>query len=296
MVDYGNSAVYVRGEMPGAYTPKNKANFNVDQVFNYFEWDWYAENGGRAFGGSSTAGSGVGIYPEENAITIRIKRYAADGLGVASASYRFPYSSDFQPDESGWFKLRVVDDCERMSIYFNDILMCSVKLEAPGVVYESDGTGQQYYGKAILCNASGKEVLTVENTRINSAGSQIAMTTRNQTMEVADLYIAFASQYAEGSRVETVLGGNDALIAYTPDQRLVNTLNLGNLSSTTEETTAEKTDDTKYEPENGTSVEDNTTPDEPDAQKKGCKSTAMAPIMLLIVATGYMLIRKRKES
>lgn len=296
MVDYGNSAVYVRGEMPGAYTPKNKANFNVDQVFNYFEWDWYAENGGHKYGGSSTAGSGVGIYPEENAITIRIKRYATDGLGVASASYRFPYSSDFQPDDSGWFKLRVEDDCERMSIYFNDVLMCSVKLEAPGMVYESDGTGQQYYGKAILCDASGKEVLTVENTRINSAGSQIAMTTRNQTMEVADLYIAFASQYAEGSRVETVLNGNDDWNAYTPDQRLVNTLNLGKPSSATEETTTQKTDDTKHESENGATIEDSTKPDEPAVQKKGCKSTVMAPLVLFITATGYMLIRKSKES
>ena len=296
MVEYGNSAVYVRGEMPGAYTPKNQANYNVDQVFNYFELDWYAENGGRRFGGSSTAGSGVGIYPDVNAITVRIKRYAPDGLGVASASYRFPYSSEFKPDESGWFKLRVVDDCERMTIYFNDIPMCSVKLENPGVVYETDGTGQQYYGKAVLCDAKGKEVMTVENTRINSSGSQIAVTTRNQTMEVANLYIAFASQYANGSRIETALGGAYGEMAYTPDQRLANTLNLGKPSSVPEEeTTFEGNGGAESVPGSTTTEGDSADSDEPVTQKKGCKSAVVAPLVLLLAA-GFILIRKRKES
>ena len=63
MVDIGNSGVYIRGEMPGKLSPKNPANYNVNMCFNYFEWDWYSENGGRLFGGSSLAGSGIGIIP-----------------------------------------------------------------------------------------------------------------------------------------------------------------------------------------------------------------------------------------
>lgn len=294
MVDYGNSAIYIRGEMPGAYAPTNPKNHNVQQVFNYFEWDWYAENGGRTFGGSSTAGSGIGLYPDANAITVRIKRYAADGLGVASASYRFPYSADFEPDANGWFKLRVVDDCERVSIYFNDILMCSVKLENPGVVYETDGTGQQYYGKAILCNADGKEVLTMENTRINSTGSQIALTTRNQTMECANLYIAYASQIADGSRVETLLGGNYNEIVYTPDQRLVNTLNLGKADPSEDESGA-ATEEITSAAENGMSNENSTGASVTPEKDRGCGSAVIAPVALLMMAAGWALCRKRKK-
>ncbi len=289
MVDYGNSAVYLRGEMPGAYAPDNPMNFNVKQIFNYFEWDWYAENGGRTFGGSSTAGSGIGIYPDANAITIRIKRYAADGLGVASASHTFPYSNQFKPNADGWFKLRVVDDGENVSIYFNDVLMCSVKLENPGVVYETDGTGQEYYGKAILCDASGKEVLTVENTRLNSAGSQIALTTRSQTMEFANLYIAYKSQVAEGSRMETPLGGNYGEVDYTPDQRLVTTLNLGKAPANDGEATSDA----------GSTIEDGTTgslADTEPVKEKGCKSVVIAPVAMLMAAVGYVLCRKHKES
>ena len=290
MVDYGNSAIYVRGEMPGAYAPENPKNFNVKQVFNYFEWDWYAENGGRTFGGSSTAGSGIGIYPDAKAITVRIKRFAADGLGVASASYTFPYGGKFQPDESGWFKLRVEDDGSAVSIYFNDTLMCRVKLETPGVIYESDGTGQEYYGKAILCDADGKEVLTVENTRVNSSGSQIAFTTRSQTMEFANLYIAYSGQEAEGSRVETLLGGHTADTDYTPDQRLITTLDMGKAPADTDgDTTAEG--ETPAEPPADTG----TAPTETQpAGKKGCKSVLTLPALLILPAVG-MLLHRRKD-
>ena len=278
MVDYGNSAIYVRGEMPGAYTPTNPANSSIPQVFNYFEWDWYRENGGGKYGGSSSAGSGIGIYPEENRITVRIKRYAEDGLRVASASYSFPYSGKFTPGEDGWFKLRVVDDGKLVSIYMNDALMCTVKLENPGVVYETDGTGQQYYGKATLFDADGKQVLEVENTRLNSQGSQIALTTRFQTMEFANLYIAYESQVAEGGRIETALGGSTEQVAYTPDNRLLTTLSLGEVTP----------EDSTTAPEGDTSE----TADD-DGDKKGCKSMAATPWLLLVTLALPFALKKK---
>lgn len=295
MVDYGNSAIYLRGEMPGAYAPENPKNFNVKQVFNYFEWDWYAENGGHTFGGSSTAGSGIGLYPGTDSITVRIKRYAKDGLGVASASYKFPYSKEFQPDANGWFKLRAVDDGETLSIYFNDVLMCSALLEDPGVVYETDGTGQTYYGKVTLRDALGKEVLTVDNTRVNSRGSQIALTTRSQTMEFANLYIAYKSQVAEGSRVEIALGETAETVTYTPDSRLMTTLNLGKAPATSEEETTSDAGDTPTTPsDENTNTPDVSEPDsQPQSQKKGCKSVLLAPAMTVLLAAGYALCRRK---
>ena len=314
MVDYGNSAVYVRGEMPGAYAPENPKNFGVQQVFNYFEWDWYAENGGRTYGGSSTAGSGIGIYPDANAITVRIKRYAPDGLGVASASYTFSYGGKFQPDENGWFKLRAVDDGSTVSIYFNDVLMCSVKLFDPGVVYASDGTGQEYYGKAILCDSTGKEVLTVENTRVNSSGSQIAFTTRSQTMEFKNLYIAYKSQEAEGSRVETLLGQGYSETDYTPDNCLLTTLSMGKDSAYTEDETNPDTGDgttadtDEVTAPSDTSVDETTSAETTPAEtlpeggdttqateEKGCKSFLAVPTILLLSTAGVLMIRRRKD-
>lgn len=221
MIDTGNSAVYIRGEMPGAYTPINPRNFNIEQVFNYFEWDWYAENGGRTYGRSSTAGSGIGIYPSENGVTVRIKRYAEDGLGVASAMHDFPLENGISKDE--FFKLRVTDDGELVTVYINGEVVCTVKLESPGVEYATDGTGQQYYGKATMYDAKGAEVLAVENTRLNSEGSQIALTTRDQTMEFANIYIAYKTETIEGGLVQTALKGDSAEVSFTPDTGIIKT-------------------------------------------------------------------------
>ncbi len=293
MVEYGNSAVYIRGEMPGAYAPTNPKNFNVVQVFNYYEWDWYAENGGKIHGASSTAGSGIGLYPGKDSITVRIKRYAEDGLGVASASYTFPYSEAFSPDAKGWFKLRCVDDGKLLSIYFNDILMCSAKLEDPGLVYESDGTGQAYFGKVTLADASGKEVLTVENTRVNSSGSQLALTTRNQTMEFKNIYIAYDAEVAEGAHVGIKLGSGAASVAYTPDARLQKTLNLGKDAPAEAETSAETQlptapSDGESEPSSGSQGT------ELPAKDKGCAS-ALALAVLPMIAAAACLLRRREE-
>ena len=212
---------------------------------------------------------------------------------MASASYKFPYGDKFKPAADGWFKLRVVDDGSAVSIYFNDVLMCQVLLESPGVIYESDGTGQEYYGKATLRNASGKDVLTVENTRVNSAGSQIALTTRNQTMEFANLYIAYKSQIAEGSRVETLLGGEYGEVDYTPDQHLVTALSMGKAPTYTEddttlnETTPEGSTPDENRPEGSTPA------DTEPVEKKGCKSFIALPAYLTLLAAGYAMTKRR---
>ena len=169
--------------------------------------------------------------------------------------------------------------------------MCAVRLENPGVIYESDGTGQEYYGKAILCDAEGREVLTVENTRVNATGSQIAFTTRSQTMEFANLYIAYKSQDAEGSRVETLLSGTAAEVDYTPDQRLVTTLNMGKAPAYTgEETTAADTE-APTAPSDGTGIAPN---DTQPAGKKGCKSILALPALIPLLAAG-LLLRRRED-
>ncbi len=297
----GMSGIYIRGEMPGAYAPVNPKNHGIDQVFHYYEWDWYAENGGKTFGASSTAGSGIGIYPGESEITVRIKRYAADGLGVASASYTLPYTEDFKPSSDGWLNIRCVDDGSKVSIYFNGALMCSAKLESPGVIYKTDGTGQAYYGKVTLLDPAGTEVLVVENTRVNSTGSQLALSSRDRPMEFDNVYISYATQSTEGSRLETDLNTPPATVDYTPDDRLAKTLVLGNNTVTPDDTfdttdttetgsnTPPATDTTPVIPTESETV-DETTP----AKKKGCKSAvSLVTLPVLLAAAWYF---RRRES
>ncbi len=300
---YGASGIFIRGEMPGAYAPINPKNFSIEQVFHYYEWDWYAENGGRTFGGSATGGSGIGIYPGDTEITIRIKRYAEDGLGVASAAYTLPYTDDFKPTDDGWLNIRCVDDGTTVSIYFNNALMCTVKLEDPGVVYEKDGTGQEYYGKATLYDANGNEKLAVENTRLNSSGSQLAISSRNEPMQFDNLYISYKTQSTEGSRIETVLANDLPTVEYIPDNGLLTTLSLGTDSVAPDTQPIETVESTPVEtvPETDASTEPESTPadtatdTESPEEESGCRSVVSLSVMIPVSLGVVYLVRKKRE-
>ncbi len=283
---YGDTAVYMRGEMPGAYTPINPCNFNINQIFNYYEVDWYTQNGGKIYGKTSTAGSGIGIYPGENDITVRIKRYAEDGLGVASASYTFPYTESFSPSETGWLNLRCVDDDNKLSIYFNDTLMCYVKFENPGVTYESDGTGQEYYGKVTLCDVDGTEVLVVENTRVNSQGSQIAFAGRMQNFAIKNVHIQYDSQTANGSVNTYAMTEIKETVSYTPTSSFAE-LDLG-------ENVVEP--EKEVETDSGNSSENESGTDAGE-KGKGCKSAIgiMTIVGTALIGYAFMASNKKKK-
>lgn len=224
LVDTGNSAVYVRGEMPGIFTPYNPAHSNaagqeVYQVLNYYEWDWYAENGGKE-GASSVAGSGIGLYPGEDSLLIKIKRYVTDGITVASKDVVVNYPDGMTLGDE-FFNLKVTDDGQRVEIYINDTFIAYLILENPGVSYESDGTDSEYYGKVSVFSADDENLLELENTRLNSKGSQIAITTRQQTIIYDNIDISFkekAPETPDSSGEKLTVKGEDT--DFTPDTRL----------------------------------------------------------------------------
>lgn len=173
------SAVFVRGVEPSEYleieNPKNK---NVVQTFNYYEWDWYAENGGKA-GGSNIGGSGIFIIPMDSTIRIGMKTYQEDGLTVATKTFDLPAPEGYKAGEK--CNIKIEDTVTSVSIQINNKPFAVVELSEPGTIYETDDPGYQFYKKAVLKNAAGEEAGTAENTRICSEYSQIALTTRNET-------------------------------------------------------------------------------------------------------------------
>ena len=119
----------------------------------------------------------------------------------------------------------------------------------------------------------------MENTRLNSQGSQIALTTRFQTMEFANLYIGYQTQVADGGRVDTALGNSTEQIAYTPDNRLLSTLDMGSA------------------PAEGEAETDPTAQTQPEEQmqKKGCKSLVAFPAVLIAIAACAVVCSKKKH-
>ncbi len=296
MIDYGNTYVFLRGEMPGIYKPYNPAQSaaagqEVHTTFNYFEWDWYAENGGK--GSSSTAGSGFGFAPEKNGLVYHIKKYATDGLHIATAHGTVPYPAGFTYTEGEFISVKCEDNGEQIKIYLNDILTATVLISDPGVIYETDGTGQQYYGTVELLDGNGQSIVKVENSRLNSAGSQIALATRSQKLQFDNLGIGYSEESYNGTNIASVsLNYEKGTNAWTPSHQLLDLLLEKEQHNTLPEDDTSSEDDSSAE----TAVADTNTANTSLAEENsGCASSAVSFASLLLLTIGLYALSYRKK-
>ena len=179
--------VFVRGEMPGAMQKKNPRNFDITQVFNYYEWDWYAENGGK--GGSGVGGSGISMSFRDGKIAFCVKKYASDSLTVASDVYKVDYPEGVAVGD--YENVRVTDDAKKICFYLNGTLTAYFELSEEKTSYPSDGTNVEYFKSVTVYGADGTELGRTEDTRLHYKGSQIAFATRSDTAYVDGLKIYY---------------------------------------------------------------------------------------------------------
>lgn len=186
--------VSVRGLLSGSVTkpnPKNKdtAGNPVIEKFDYYEWDWYKENGGNAEGVSGRTGGAGGIHLAiaNDGFEIGIKAYTEQALNVCSYTTVIPYDID----TSNFYNVKFYDDGSTVTILINNELLATVELSEAGKTYNNnDGTLEsdfKYFGKASVKDADGMEVLAVENTRVTCEGSIIAIATRNCDMDIDNI-------------------------------------------------------------------------------------------------------------
>ena len=197
--DNGMINIFVRGDMPGGLTKINPKNAGVNQAFYYYEWDWYAENGGRN-GGSSVGGSGVGISLAKSGINIRVKKYAEDSLTITSSLFSVKTGDTIDLD--AYNNVKIMDTGKEIRIYLNGSLAAYIELSDESVKYDSDGTNFEYYKKATVYSADGVKSGEVENTRLHYKGSQLAVAGRNETFYVDNIKIAYGEHAIEYSNGE----------------------------------------------------------------------------------------------
>ena len=270
--------IFVRGEMPGALQKINPRNSGIMQVFNYYEWDWYAENNGK--GGSGVGGSGLSVSFREQGIALSVKKYAEDSLTVASDTCTVPYPESVTVGE--YIDVKFTDDAKRINVYIGGELIAYAELSDDKISYESDGTNVAYYKNAKIYSNAGELLLDVENTRLHYNGSQLAISTRYSTAYVDDLKIYF---------------GENAIDAYEK----------GIVPETTE-TETEKAPETETEAEPDTETEETQTEPagseeetEAETKEKGGMSKKTKIILIaaaadvFIIATLAFVIPKKKK-
>lgn len=170
-----DAAIYVRGINPFTYTVANPKNNTDSQVFNYYEWDWYGENGGTA-GVSSAGGSGIKIFEQSSSLGITIKTYVEDGLKIVGKTATVALPEGFKVGQMN--KYTIDDDGKGIiKVYINDVIACSVEYSGEPVAYPDGNDGNcplLYYPSAVVKDASGNEVLSVSNPRINAEYGMLA--------------------------------------------------------------------------------------------------------------------------
>lgn len=173
------SAIFIRSIDPTLYSVTNPKNSGVQQVFNFFEWDWYAENGGTNCS-SGTGGSGIKVYLTSNKICVSIKTRMEDGLYIGTSAAEFDLPENFNADGLNTFKFD--DDGKgKVGIAVNGMALCTVEYGGEPGTYPDGDEGDcdaLYYKNAVIKGADGTERLKIDNARISADYSVIALGNR----------------------------------------------------------------------------------------------------------------------
>jgi len=190
-----NSAIFLRAIDPNTYTIKNPKNADIDQKFGFFEWDWYAENGGE-HGTSGTGGSGIKIYETSTKICICIKTYVDDGLNICSETVEFKYPQRFKARQMNTCKF-TDDGVGNIAVMINGVALCTIEYGGEAAAYP-DGDDKDcpmlYYKQATVKDPDGNAVMTLDNARICAEYSGIAIGNRgtDKTIKFDNLVLTYS--------------------------------------------------------------------------------------------------------
>ena len=244
-----NTGVFVKSVEPEEFIlVENPKNANTLQTFNFYEWDWYKENGGTAEGcSSSIGGSGIFVMPGDGIIRIGIKTYQPDGLTVATRIFELPAPEGYQLGER--CTIQIKDDIATVSVSINDTPLAVIELSEPGTEYDGDDPVYGFYKTAVVKDAAGTELGTVENTRVCSEYSLIAITTRNQELSIDNVVLQYEEDESNATEAPSEpTGEGDATEAPTTSGSGAATPTPARTSSSTARPSASENDEDSNTP------------------------------------------------
>lgn len=139
---------------------------------------WYYEEGPESICG----GTGIVFWASAAKQAKIAVKYRKDDT-VANEVFVFDTECDFN---AGFQNVKFADKGDRVNIYLNDKLLLSVELSNKGTYGEST---QQYYKTAIVKDADGKVLKTIDNALVAYAG-ELAFAVRATTMFLDNIKVA----------------------------------------------------------------------------------------------------------
>lgn len=281
-----NHGMFIRGILP-EHLVKNNKIYGDDWPLtpHYYESDWYAVWEGQ-HGSQGLGGSGIFFSPVINGLSVGVKTFAEDALNIATLYTTIPYPDGVYYDD--FFNLKIYDNgTDLIEIFINDAAFATIELSEAGVTYEIDNNaaGDEYFGKAVIKDATGAELTTVEKTRINSQSSQLAFATRGGDsfeLLVDDVTLITGEGAIESDKGTTDSEETEAPVAGETE------------APAADETKAPAADETKA-PTTGDAA--TTTAGDSDSEEGGNTTTIIIVVVAVVavIAVGAIVIAKKKK-
>ncbi len=195
--------IFIKGVIPGVVTKDNSDHRQPSQTFPYCETDWYASYTGYEIDSQQMGGSGIYVQLRYETFRINIKTYTEEALNIGQQFVDIPYPEGITFKGNQVYNIKFYDELSKVTVFLNNIKIATIDLSDAGKMY--DGIEDyEYYGKAVVSNAAGEQILTVTDTRVSSMDSQLAIAARASTVWVDNIKL-----YVGDDAVETDMNGEN---------------------------------------------------------------------------------------
>ncbi len=231
--------------------------------------------------------TGIVINCHGTRINVNIKSYGiraveSDHILQNMFSFDLPEGVSIGRDE--YTNLKVVDTGTELSIFVADHLICRIALSDPSAKgYSRANVSELCYRNAVLYDAAGTELATIEDPVVQAEGSTLGWATRVANMIVDNVYLAPLSEGNTGDTTpdesetdgETLPESNGETIGETDRETVVES---DDESETTAVTAADTAAESKAETE---------------APAGGCASTVTAGSLLVLLGGAFITLKKK---
>ncbi len=230
--------------------------------------------------------TGIVINSHHTSIDVNIKSYSAkatESAHLVQNIFTFELPEGVTLGQQEYTNFKVIDTGTEMSIYVADHLICRIALSEPAGGYSRAEITEKCFHKAVLYNAEGTELATIDNPLVQSEGSTIGWATRVADMIVDDVYLAplTGEEVPDETETEAPAESDTETMAESENDTVAP------VESDTEVETPAASETVA-----GTNAETVAETDAPDG-KTGCSGSVAAGGLIAMLGAAFVLLKKK---
>ncbi len=237
--------------------------------------------------GQAACRTGVVINSHHTSIGVNIKSFsakAADTKYLVQNIFSFDLPDGVVLGQNEYTNFKVEDTGTEMSIFVADTFICRIVFSEPDGAYRRAEVTEKCFHKAVLYDAAGTEMATIENPLVQSEGSTLGWATRVADMIVDNVYLGPLSETNTDETLPETEAASDTTAETAPAVETEPASADESTADTTADTTADSTADTVAETPAAT---------EAPADDTGCASALTVGGLTALLGAAYVALKKK---